>query len=270
LKQISYILIVIAYCVVSCGTDTNKKTKTAIEIIPEKQAFTVLIDTFNLKSITAQASHLEVAHYFPLYIGKWKDTIYLDYFILPGTVSPPPPEPPITNTSIKQPKIFIPYFDHEKSWTREEFRHYVYEWEAEINFKRWDSAVIEIVVDTSVIVRNIDLIEINDSLFVKNAYPVFLTNKSNDTIQIGYGPFIPLIMEAKDSTGMWRPIERRYFFGCGNGVTTTILPPSEIVLTSAIFYAGNYKTELRLKIGNNYSASFNGTINQTQFERIKY
>ena len=55
---------------------------------------------------------------------------------------------------------------------------------------------------------------------------------------------------------------------CGNGLGKIMLPPNEIVVTSAMIYNGHYKTDLRLKIGKNYSKPFKGTINYRQFDSM--
>jgi hypothetical protein len=74
-------------------------------------------------------------------------------------------------------------------------------------------------------------------------------------------------LEAKDSTGNWRPIEEPYVYMCGNGVGTIILPPTEVVLSFVPITNGNYLTQLRLVFGNNHSAPYVGYINYRQFER---
>lgn len=57
---------------------------------------------------------------------------------------------------------------------------------------------------------------------------------------------------------------------CGNGVGTIILPPNEIVLSSAPIFNGNFKTELRLTVPKTdiYSNTFDGSINYRQFESM--
>lgn len=55
---------------------------------------------------------------------------------------------------------------------------------------------------------------------------------------------------------------------CGNGVGTVILPPNQIVLSSAMKYSGNYPTTLRLRIDSTFSNEFKGNINYRQFESI--
>jgi hypothetical protein len=53
---------------------------------------------------------------------------------------------------------------------------------------------------------------------------------------------------------------------CGTGLNSTLLPPNEIVVTTAPLYHGNYKTKLRLRYHKTISNEFNGKINLTQFE----
>lgn len=94
-------------------------------------------------------------------------------------------------------------------------------------------------------------------------------NKHADTIVVGYGVLIPIILEAKNKQGKWNPIQDRYIVGCGTGVGHIFLPPNQIVITLAPIFNGDYKTQLRLKCGNNYSNTFTGSIKYSQFEYKK-
>ncbi len=49
-----------------------------------------------------------------------------------------------------------------------------------------------------------------------------------------------------------------------------MLPPNEIVITLAPIFKGNYKTQIRLKYGKNYSKPFDGSIRYSQFEHKKW
>ena len=49
---------------------------------------------------------------------------------------------------------------------------------------------------------------------INYGYPVLLINNHTDTVTIGYGVILPLEMEAKDSTGLWKPIEKRFIYLC--------------------------------------------------------
>ena len=95
-----------------------------------------------------------------------------------------------------------------------------------------------------------------------------IQNIGTDTITIAYGDFLPLITEAKDSIGNWKPIEEKWTYMCGNGVGSIILPPNEIGLSATMVYHGNYPTTLRLRIDSSFSNEFMGRINYRQFESM--
>lgn len=99
-----------------------------------------------------------------------------------------------------------------------------------------------------------------------SSYYILLTNRSKDTVAIAYGKEIPMILEAKDSRGLWKPIEELWTGGCGVGAGAIILPPGEIVLTSREVTNGDFSTELRYSYGSNYSQTFTGKISLRQFE----
>ena len=132
------------------------------------------------------------------------------------------------------------------------YKKYIIEWNAKNRFKLNRTPKIEIQVD--------------NSIKLTNAYPVLIRNNYSDTIQIGYGGRIPLILEAKDKSGKWKPIQDRFVFMCGNGVESELLPPKEIAMTLVPIFKGKYKTQLRLKLGENKSNPFWGNISYSQFE----
>lgn len=140
------------------------------------------------------------------------------------------------------------------------FPYYV-DWLSPKNFPRYNEATLSIEIDTTQIARGSVIGPANC-----RACPVLVRNLGTDTVAVGYGSFIPIITEAKDSANNWLPIEKRWIYMCGNGVGTIILPPNEILLTSAIAYSGTYKTEFRLKMGNSYSNTFRGSMHYTQFK----
>lgn len=103
----------------------------------------------------------------------------------------------------------------------------------------------------------------------KIAYPIFIKNKTKDTLTIGYGDIIPLIIEAKDNNQIWKPIQRKIHFECGTGIMSFILPPNNCVISFMKLYSGNFKTKLRLKYEYKdisiYSNEIDGIINSDQF-----
>lgn len=107
--------------------------------------------------------------------------------------------------------------------------------------------------------------------------PVYLYNSSNkNAILNTQGMTAFMLQEAKDTNGVWRPIEYQSYGFCGNGYWDYILKPNYYFVMIVPKYYGNYNTELRIKLRNNgkiyYSDTFNGSINLKQFnipEEIK-
>lgn len=194
----------------------------------------MLIDD-SLKTNFDPEEAFSYADYDILYIGKLKDTLpvshriyfYLSMELPPGSDGLPQKRKP---------------GDWEK---------YYVDWLSDKKYRHWHWAKIGIRIDTAVM--------------IDQSYPVLLTNLQNDTIEIGYGNVLPLIMEARDSSGKWRPIEERFIYSCGNGIGTIILPPGEVVLSTAPILQGNYQTEFRLTIGKNRSRPFRGRIDYGKF-----
>ncbi|MEO8236447.1 MAG: hypothetical protein ABI549_13600 [Flavobacterium sp.] len=105
----------------------------------------------------------------------------------------------------------------------------------------------------------------------KIANPIFIKNRSKDTLNIGYAEYLPIIIEAKNRNGKWQPIQERMRFMCGNGIIDFYCPPENIVISAMQKYGGNFKTKLRLKYesfgskSSIYSNEINGKINEKQF-----
>jgi len=227
----------------------------------EKFRFPVVIDTSDIKISKREATWLSTANYELLYIGKWQDSIYPDYKLKYYPIAPLPPTPPANEFD---PNDTIGY---HKRLTEHKMYPYYIDWMTPVNYKSWRNADFSIKVDTTQRVKNDDINVNWDEPFFE-AYPVLIENKEKDTIIIGYGHFLPLITEAKDSTGNWRPIEKRWTYMCGNGVGTIILPPSEIGLSATMIYHGDFSTSLRLRINSTFSNEFKGNINYRQFESM--
>ncbi|WP_420552843.1 hypothetical protein [Tenacibaculum aiptasiae] len=102
------------------------------------------------------------------------------------------------------------------------------------------------------------------------AYPIFIRNKSKDTIKIEHqdGAII-LIQEAKNKQGNWKPIEKWLYSFCGNSYGDYYLGKNDILVIKKAHYQGSFKTDIRLKIKTNnkiiYSKPFKGSINPEQF-----
>lgn len=241
---------VILLIIYSCNNNVNIKDITPIESI-RKNNFPVIIDTFKLKADKRNTSWLSTAIYKPIYIGTLLDSIRIDIHLI-----------------IKPPEL-IGNLDNVTNNNSTKFKYSTYyrDWLYHLKYKSCKEANINIQLDTNQIINNFNIhTEIRNPYF--EAYPVIITNNDNDTIAISYGDFLPIITEVKDSLGEWRPIERPWAYGCGNGVGTIVLPPNEIVVTSVKKYYGSYKSVFRLKVGNTYSKEYIGHFNYRQFESV--
>lgn len=209
----------------------------------------VLLDPISIPLKKDSAGSVTEAAYFPLYVGEVKDSIWLnDKVEMAGFIT------------------FIPE-----------------------NYKYPDSADLMILIDTSKIIGSShfsypppppkgatekDLLLLNkqrrDTI---ESYPLIIKNEGEDTLMVGFYDFMPLILEAVDSLGVWRPIQEPVFFYCGTGRSELYLPPKNIVLTSCKIFTGSYRTKMRVVYGPDKAISSNefwGTMNYGQFgEREK-
>ncbi len=120
-----------------------------------------------------------------------------------------------------------------------------------------DSIQLGIKVDTNQIIINKKKLK---------SFPVAIYNKSTDTISIGSHGRIYYILEAQTQTKQWEPIQKYSIPFCGTGMVSIILAPKEMAISSILKYKGNFKTKIRIKMGQNYSNEFYGYINKSQFE----
>ncbi|GAA4776656.1 MULTISPECIES: hypothetical protein [Flavobacterium] len=225
MKQ-SYFIIGFFLLLIGCRNE-EKKVKPKSEL---PTAFPTIINPINIKYESTfgeeNPTWISTADYNFNYLGKLQDSISLkriSFSILETLESPP------KKSKIKRKKR--PYAD------------YYIEWDKENRFSFMSEPKIEIQVS---------------SKQINNFHPALLRNRTKDTIPIGYGDIIPLILEAKDKSGKWKPIQEKFVYMCGNGVGTIVLPPKEIAVTLVPIFNGNYKTQLRLSMGSNKSNVFWG------------
>ncbi len=228
MKNILYVLVIFT-C--SCSSQEVKISLSKI----------VLIDTFKNELRFDTANFISEAEFHPMFIGKRKDSILLNY----------------NSRKIEQRN---------------------FDWD--IN-RMSDSTDLNIYIDTTKIIGSaiqfipLKYIEGKFESVTENyrgetkSYPVLIENTSTDTLTIGYGEYIPLIIEAVDSLGKWKPIQEPYTYFCGTGLTHTYIPPNQLLVTSCKLYSGKYLTKMRLAFGWRkfaYSNEFYGRMNYKQFE----
>jgi hypothetical protein len=241
MKPFRFIFLLILLFQNGCHTGRKQTVKEIDDLKP----FPVVLEEFSIDKYIRSFDEenptwLTSSNYRFYYIGEVKDTVYLTPFIYFPSIYPPLPSTIKTTKQETIPKRVNPY------------NKYYIEWDKESNLKNWTQVKIDIQIDTVTKISSL--------------FPVMLTNRDTDTIIIGYGSQIPLIMEATDTLGNWKPIQERYIYLCGNDVGSIMLPPNESVLTLAPIFKGNYKTKLRFTLGDNHSKPFNGFINIRQFQ----
>jgi hypothetical protein len=205
----------------------------------------LLIDTFQNKLTLDTATTISTANFYPMYIGARKDSILLNYWS--GDID--------------------------------------YKSRGYNDFRRIDSSGLTVYVDTTQITGSVNTFvyiptsttpnesqkeRLSRGVFrgVNKSYPIIIRNTINDTFNIGYGNHIPLIIEAKDSSGVWKPIQKPYIYECGVKLPYFYLPPNKILLSTCKLFEGNYKTKLRVVLGFGQivaSNEFDGYINYAQF-----
>ena len=233
-------LLVLLQLIFSCSNKENFKN----------EFYSVnLIDTFYNELKLDTADYIKTASFHPMYIGEKSDSIILAY-------------------------------------STREVNHRTFDWGTSLN-RAVESSDISVFIDTSKIIGsvnkyifrppppfggnpNIKTASVNHRGEIKS-YAVFIKNISTDTLTIGFGEHLPLLIEAKDSSGNWKKIQHPYYYGCGTGVPFFYLPPENILITSCKLFAGDYQTKMRLVYGFDeivYSNEFVGWMDKGQFEKI--
>ena len=107
-----------------------------------------------------------------------------------------------------------------------------------------------------------------------NSYGGYLINNSELNYQIPTqdGSLI-MIMEAKDSIGLWRPIEYWFWSDCGNSFGLRELKKWNGITFRVRQYEGEIETAMRLKLATTrqtcmYSEEFQGNITKEQLYEV--
>lgn len=240
LMMLKYISILFSLFLLSCE---QNKINTQFLISNHSKKFPFLTKTnFNINPNFIEEDNpngIRLSKYGLFYIGKDCDSLSLiDQYNFSRIHFIPP------NSNQRNSKEI-------ESNNKTQLDNYYIEWDKDVPFKYFADTLLDI--------------QVNTKIKIKNSFPVLLRNLNKDTIAIGYGSHIKLILEAKDSLGTWKPIQKDFNYICGNGVGTIILPPNEIAITLAPIFKGKYKTLLRFTQGHSKSKPFWAYINYNQF-----
>ncbi|NOQ76135.1 MAG: hypothetical protein GQ574_29310 [Crocinitomix sp.] len=232
---------------ISCSFIWSCTDKPQIPESVKPESFPVVINSVDCCEDPIEKEYLSYSRYTLLYIGSPSDSINVNWRLSGEFGGPPPTEidpiDPIDPEFKRKGRPLSKYSAYDL------LRDGYYE-----NIIPAGMLDLKIRIDTSQLIN-----------YMFGQYPVFITNNSLDTAIIASRNEIPAIMEAIDESGKWRAIEEP-LIGCGTGVTHIILPPNEMVLSGAPIFKGEFKTAFRIRIGDNVSNIFFGSINPNQFE----
>ncbi|MFT5819882.1 MAG: hypothetical protein ACI8ZM_001107 [Crocinitomix sp.] len=230
IRKVLIILIISGSFIWSCNQEPQKKESLKIESFP------VVINTGDCLEGPIEEEYLSNSYYKLLYIGPTIDSIKVDWLLSANFYNDV-----IDLDALREdlpPAEYRAY--HLSAYSK--------------NLIPAELLDLKIRIDTSQFINDIF-----------RQYPVFITNISLDTAIIASRYKIPAIMEAMNERGEWRAIQEP-LIGCGTGVTHVKLPPNEIVMSYAPIFNGEFKTAFRIRIGDNISNIFFGSINPNQFE----
>ena len=228
--------------IISCNS--SKKDNYSVENKKNSKTSIVFIDSIDSDMAICNIDHKSIAIFTPIYFGPYSDTINSNY-------------------STINKNYHLPDKNNIKT--------------------RINNLNLSITVDTSQLIpfaeRISNIQEFVDSLgrFVPYltpleflAYPVIIKNKSNDSLRIYNTENIDLHLEAIDTNGEWKTIQKNFYGYCTTVTGDYYLLPNEILITTCKVFEGSYSTKLRLTypVYNDsiYSNEFSGFINYYQFE----
>lgn len=206
-----------------------------------KPLYPVLKDTLVHKAEYAETKVTRRTNYKAISLGKLGDTVVVDYYT--GNFSRKMSESGYKNhmryhrINIIAEGVFNPTADN-----------------------------IKVIVDTTQLIGKVEYHKSRKNHIYK-AYPTYIINTSlRDTIAIGIDNNINATLEAKNKKNKWIRIERIPFLVCGTGHQLFVIPNKDTIITSTPIFKGNFKTKLRLKLGDAVSNEFEGHIYEEQLK----
>ncbi|WP_047545813.1 hypothetical protein [Psychroserpens sp. Hel_I_66] len=172
-------LSILASAIFSCKAP-NEDSKNSKSELKENYSKLVIIDKFRSQLKLDSLENSRIANFQPLYMGKLKDTIELNYINAKAG-----------HTNLNWDNYKYPKHDDLKIF---------------IDTSKYigsSKSNLEIFIEN----ENGQHLPEHSSL----SYPIFLKNNSTDTLRIGFGDELDLISEAKDSLGNWAENQKRFF-----------------------------------------------------------
>lgn len=232
-------------------------------LVPEI-SYPICIDNVNFDSkVLEYDDYNQMLKGHILYIGKEKDTIYIDYqppFYI-GIPPPPPPQDFLQTVTVQKDTMkdsltkklttLKPKWDSCRCYMADCNSQYA-------SVLIGDTVDLRVVVDTNRHLLSYNYLAIKRQAF--KAYPVIIKNLEEDTIVFATQYSIPLVLEGYMGK-KWEELKEPYQYrGCGMGAIYWLLPPNEIAVTTIPIYQWKTQRKLRIKLGQNYSSTFTGYI----------
>ncbi|NBA88429.1 hypothetical protein GVN16_21830 [Emticicia sp. CRIBPO] len=184
-------------------------------------------------------------------------------------------EPEVVHTEKMQMRSYpLQYLGPNKDTITPEFYYFQYnkhldyqdDVKTKVSYERASPLTMVIQVDTSAFVPYTSA-AFEDLVY--KTHPVYVFSKGLKPVFIGISYSFLFILEAKDPSGQWKPIEFK-FHPCGTGDVGMLIFPGEIGITVVTVYSGPFKTKMRLRMDseplNIYSNEFEGSIELSQFK----
>jgi len=227
-----------------------------------------ILDSINASGNVWKREWLYTDHYPFLFFGALlDDTVYISHSL---HEYPPPPAILWSGIDILNDSLPTNVFDsleyqkelrtYEEEISKHPLESFRYEYGNHHHFGSIYNDSVSVVVNTNYTISKFS----SRTIEIYEAYPIVITNISSDTLITGTNPYIVIVVEAKDSLNNWSKITDYYHHGVPIS-SYYALPPSYTVIVSMFKTTGDYHTQLRVKVGNNYSNEWTGNIDYNQF-----
>lgn len=219
-------LLLLLHCIVACNYNTKKQPFFSNKKSNSRYSNVVLYDAFSNPLVADTIYYTRIAQFSPLYVGNLKDSIKLNY-----------KAPQITHKT--------------KIWTK---------------YRTPNQNDLDIYIDTTKTIGfSMPIWEYYTKPQYrtnKKSFPIFIKNKSTDTLSVAIGNMLTIITETKDSINNWIPIEKKFLPGCLTSLNMLYIPPNQVLITPLRQNYGTHKTKIRVR----FELGLNDTIYSNEID----
>ncbi len=159
--------------------------------------------------------------------------------------------------AIRKDSIEFVHYDEQKVMNR--FGHCMTEANELLTHYKVPSKSLEITLHPNQLIHNLLIPEGKDTAILYKAWGVQLKNISADTVYVGHGKNIDLMLEAQEPTGNWQAMEQKFVHRYETLIKLPLisLPPNHSIVTSMALPRDTSKYKVfRLYLDDNYSQKF--------------